>query len=148
MGTEKKAISYLHLSVKICPVNDLLAILSSEFHSHKPSNNIEALLDDAEVVATLIKQSFQKLSGTTCCILLITSTTIYCANVGDSRAILLSHSAQSLASTPLSKDHKPDEPFEKKRIIQCKGRVMPICGVKIIRLQWQFCRTLQDMVNG
>ena len=142
MGMAKKAILYRPLSAKIYQVSLLLDILTTEFHAYKSSSTIETLLEDAEIVAAIVKQSFQKLnknienseidaqlSGTTCCMLLITATTMYCANVGDSRAILLSHSSQSLSSTPLSKDHKPDEPFEKKRIIQCKGRVMPICGI-------------------
>ena len=52
-------------------------------------------------------------AGCTSCVVLITSDCIYCANSGDSRAILVSKSGKV---TELSQDHKPDDPGEMKRI--------------------------------
>lgn len=51
--------------------------------------------------------------GTTACVVLITKDTIYCANSGDSRAVLCQTVKRAV---PLSEDHKPDLPEEKKRI--------------------------------
>ena len=45
----------------------------------------------------------------------------YVANVGDSRAILSADFGLKLYS--LSKDHKPMEEFEKKRIIEAGGKI-------------------------
>jgi len=59
-------------------------------------------------------------SGTTCCTLLLNGTKIKSANTGDSRAILVSKDGKG---TPLSTDHKPEDPEEAKRIIASGGRI-------------------------
>lgn len=51
--------------------------------------------------------------GATSCIVLITESKIYCANAGDSRAILVREKAGAIA---LSKDHKPNVAQELNRI--------------------------------
>lgn len=71
-------------------------------------------------------------SGTTFVSVLMTGKRLYCANVGDSRALV----ARQLADTPneinpgrhwmsvaLSRDHKPDEEDEQERILRKGGRV-------------------------
>ena len=50
--------------------------------------------------------------GTTACVCLVTSTEIYCANTGDSRAIL----TRGTSTFELSDDHKPDNEDEQIRI--------------------------------
>lgn len=69
-----------------------------------------------------------KLSGTTCVIVLFDRNTIFCANSGDSRAVLFSHlkKKNEMQITPLSIDHKPCMPLETKRILASNGRVEPI----------------------
>lgn len=52
-------------------------------------------------------------AGTTACVLLVTKDKIYCANSGDSRAVLCS----SDKAVALSEDHKPQHPAEEKRIL-------------------------------
>lgn len=52
------------------------------------------------------------MTGTTACVVLITTDTIYCANSGDSRAVLCSKKM----AIPLSYDHKPQNPDEQARI--------------------------------
>ena len=47
--------------------------------------------------------------------MLIVGEICYVANVGDSRAVLSSNSGQLM--TPLSRDHKPSDVEEYKRII-------------------------------
>lgn len=50
---------------------------------------------------------------------MVTDTHIICANAGDARSVL-SVKGKAL---PLSKDHKPTDPKEKKRIIEADGYV-------------------------
>jgi len=59
-------------------------------------------------------------SGTTCCTLLLNGTKIKSANTGDSRAILVSKDGKG---TPLTTDHKPEDPEEARRIIASGGRI-------------------------
>jgi len=63
---------------------------------------------DAEVK----KEPYARDTGTTSCVVLITGDEIYCANAGDSRAVLKTGNK----AVPLSLDHKPDLPGERKRI--------------------------------
>lgn len=62
---------------------------------------------------------FQK-QGTTAVIVLCIQNVIYCANAGDSRAVMYSSIS---GSSNLSKDHKPNNPFEKLRIQRAGGFV-------------------------
>jgi serine/threonine protein phosphatase PrpC len=71
-------------------------------------------------------------SGTTLISVLLTQKKLWCANVGDSRALmgrLMKDSPHEIVkgrhwmSIALSRDHKPDEPDEQKRIIECGGRI-------------------------
>lgn len=55
-------------------------------------------------------------SGTTCVTVLITGPHIWCANIGDSRAVLYFLKNGMWNIQPLSNDHKPDNPLEMKRI--------------------------------
>ena len=58
-------------------------------------------------------------AGCTACVVLITKTEIYCANAGDSRAVV----CRKGKSKNLSEDHKPDLPSEKRRIERANGYV-------------------------
>lgn len=60
--------------------------------------------------------------GSTAVVTIINATTIICANIGDSRAILSRHGTQ----IPLSNDHKPELPGEKQRIEKAGGSVSQI----------------------
>ncbi|GMH42359.1 hypothetical protein BSKO_10278 [Bryopsis sp. KO-2023] len=67
-------------------------------------------------------------SGTTGVALVIDSSWALCAWVGDSRAVLgrtLNRSSGSpeFQAIDLSRDHKPDDPKERRRILACSGRV-------------------------
>jgi serine/threonine protein phosphatase PrpC len=59
-------------------------------------------------------------SGTTCVMVLQVGEKLLCANVGDSRAILVKNNNVII---PLSIDQKPDDPEEKKRIEECGGEI-------------------------
>jgi len=55
---------------------------------------------------------------------------VYCANAGDSRAVLYTQGKKGgIKITPLSIDHKPSLPKEKARVLASKGRVEPIMGL-------------------
>lgn len=65
-------------------------------------------------------------SGTTCNAIVIHNNIVYCANVGDSRAILGKLSRKGKWSyEPLSRDHKATEIDEANRIKRFGGRIEP-----------------------
>lgn len=58
-------------------------------------------------------------SGSCAIVILIVGQNCYVGNVGDSRAILSSHSGLKLHA--LSRDHKPSDELEKERITEAGG---------------------------
>ena len=58
-------------------------------------------------------------------VLFFEGTRLLCANAGDSRAIKCAafQGDGSLQVQPMSNDHKPDDPLEAARILQCGGRI-------------------------
>ena len=62
-------------------------------------------------------------SGSTTVTVLLFNTRLWCANVGDSRAIIGKFKNNSWVPLALSRDHKPDLPKEKERILASGGRV-------------------------
>jgi len=74
-----------------------------------------------------------KLSGTTVCSVLFDGTRVHCANAGDSRAMTVrifknqelgpGRDKVRMVSVPLSVDHKPELPEERKRILEKGGRI-------------------------
>lgn len=58
-------------------------------------------------------------AGCTSTVVLATPTEIYCANAGDSRTVL----SKNKTALDMSKDHKPDDPEERKRIYNANGFV-------------------------
>jgi serine/threonine protein phosphatase PrpC len=63
-----------------------------------------------------------KLSGSTGVMVLVKDNMVHCANVGDSRAILI---RKSNYIVELSTDQKPSDPSEKQRILANGGKVHP-----------------------
>jgi serine/threonine protein phosphatase PrpC len=70
-------------------------------------------------------------SGSTCVTVLIIGNKLWCANVGDSRAMLArlvdntadTRNKKQWMAVALSRDHKPDNPDELQRILKAGGRV-------------------------
>jgi len=60
-------------------------------------------------------------SGTTCVMVFQIGERLICANVGDSRAIIVKGTNYDV--TPLSIDQKPDDPIESQRIIENGGEI-------------------------
>jgi len=87
------------------------------------------LIVDHELSASDIDVRF---SGTTFVGVFIQGNKLYCANAGDSRAVLarqegyrVDNRTRQWVAVALSRDHKPSEPDENKRILERGGRVMP-----------------------
>ena len=63
-------------------------------------------------------------SGATCVLAILNGNRLSVSNCGDSRAVLgRRNSNGSVSAFPLSSDHKPDQPEERKRILACGGHV-------------------------
>ena len=76
------------------------------------------------------KQSFDtEKSGSTVCVGILNSKNLILANIGDSRAILCSYN-NSWKSSQLTKDHKPKDKSEYKRIIASGGTVSRMINVE------------------
>ena len=68
-----------------------------------------------------LNESLKDNSGSCAVVVLIVNNMCYVANVGDSRAILSSD--KSSKAIPLTRDHKPSDPREQKRIIEAGGQI-------------------------
>ena len=74
----------------------------------------QALIDTMlEMDKALKTKPFAMDAGTTACVVFVTKDQIYCANSGDSRAVLAQTNNKAI---PLSEDHKPTLPKEELRI--------------------------------
>ena len=62
-------------------------------------------------------------SGSTCVSILIVGNKVFCANVGDSRAVLAREVDGNIVGFPLNRDHKASEPDEEHRILKHGGRI-------------------------
>ena len=82
--------------------------------AYKNKDYKEALRETFKLLDQAIKKDVEKAGdcGSTACVVLLTKEKIYCANAGDSRAIMYSDGA----AVALSKDHKPLNEDEKARI--------------------------------
>ena len=89
----------------------------TEFINQKTQSNNDikkALINTfLQLDKRLKNQYYAKSIGSTGCVVFITKDTIYCANLGDSRAVLCQTVKRAV---PLSEDHKPDLLEEKRRI--------------------------------
>lgn len=64
-------------------------------------------------------------SGTTTCLLYITKTDLYCANLGDSRAAIFTKNNDLWTNKRLSIDHKAEDQREASRILINGGQIFP-----------------------
>lgn len=100
------------------------AVLSSahNFQIHKIIENSFILANSKLSNDSSLDTNF---SGSTCISVLYSTEKIYCANVGDSRSIMGKYSKNhnKWDCFPLSRDHKPNEYDEAKRIMSFNGRI-------------------------
>lgn len=85
-------------------------IRESQFY--KKGDYARACVEGFILTDRLISQKVDESSGSTALSILIDSENIYCANIGDSRAI----TSYNGHTCPLSFDHKPNRPDELKRV--------------------------------
>lgn len=65
-------------------------------------------------------------SGCTCVTIYCKDRTLYVANAGDSRAVMCSREVDgSFVARNLTRDHKPDDPDERDRIVASGGYICP-----------------------
>ena len=106
-------------------LRDIFALKDSEAG---PSEYTKSLTETCHILNNMLKKSVYvdtKLSGSTGIIVTVDKDKIVCANVGDSRAVLLRMTGNQLTVVPLSVDQKPSDPVEKQRIISHGGKVHP-----------------------
>jgi serine/threonine protein phosphatase PrpC len=115
-----------------------LGHLVSDFLKRRIPANVISHLTHGTNPTTAMAKAFSKTSeelavtgvdieyaGSTLCSVLLVSKTLYCANVGDSRAVLAKRVGSALKPIPLSEDHKPELPAERSRIMASGGTVHP-----------------------
>lgn len=115
-------------------------LISGKIAERLPQFIAENLLPSApdRVIETQLQRGFElmqddlvsssidcSLSGSTACLVLIRGTTVFTANLGDSRAVIGRKVHDTWRNRPLTRDHKPDWPDECLRITQAGGRVIP-----------------------
>ena len=88
----------------------------------------KALYNSIKLLETLLEKSsiHLEISGSTLIVVLLIDNKLYCANVGDSRAILAHRQASFFSkweNIALSIDHKPELPKEAERITKAGGRI-------------------------
>ena len=112
------------------------------FHSEIQKNkDLNTVVDESEAYEMLTKNNFEiikkmfekvdnelsksdldiSLSGTTCNMIIQVGKKIICANLGDSRSIMVCSKKNTIIE--LSRDHKPDIPEEAKRIKEKGGEI-------------------------
>lgn len=99
-----------------------ISISSSSALIHKAIDNSFILTNSKLSNDSTIDTHF---SGSTCVSVLFSNERLFCANVGDSRALLgkYNRTAAKWECIPLSRDHKPIEVDEAKRISRYGGRI-------------------------
>jgi serine/threonine protein phosphatase PrpC len=103
--------------------------LNYELFSQKLLENNYSIIKNSFLLAeeSLIYGKFEmKFSGSTSICIFILDNKIICANVGDSRAILITRNKSRISKNnilSLSNDHKPDIKEEALRIIKNNGRI-------------------------
>ena len=96
------------------------------------SKNLKESLIKIDTDLIKSKQQFDtEKSGSTVCIGILTNKNLFLANIGDSRAILCSYTSENIwVSSQLTKDHKPKDKSEFKRIIAAGGTVSRMINVE------------------
>jgi serine/threonine protein phosphatase PrpC len=109
------------------------SLASSFMKAYKSHSQIE--VEDLRTTEAL-KQTYKQLqaglsssdfdvsySGSTLVTVYVRGCTLFCANVGDSRAVMGRYNGTKWSATALSRDHKPNDADEAERIFKSSGVV-------------------------
>jgi serine/threonine protein phosphatase PrpC len=113
--------------------------LPESLNSSFIKENITSLDDNFEKISSIISLTFVQTninlvndskidttySGTTCSSLLFSPNKLISINLGDSRCVLGKYDGNKWIAKSLTRDHKPNEEDEKKRIISKGGKIEP-----------------------
>ena len=89
----------------------------------KLSKGLERLFENLEREVGESLEFDAAMSGSTCVLIFIILNRVYCANIGDSRAVFGFQNRDKLEIKDLSRDHKPELPSEMDRIRRNGGTV-------------------------
>jgi serine/threonine protein phosphatase PrpC/stress-induced morphogen len=103
-------------------VTKKLPIYTTDINNESISNSFKKI--NSEIYSN--KNIESDMAGTTVVSLIITADKIICPNLGDSRAVLYKFENNLYFCKNLSRDHKPSEPEENRRIIYNNGRIKKI----------------------
>ena len=114
-------IKYFYDKFKVNPSD--FSFVKNRFNEISKNIKESFLKSDSDLIKS--KHSFDtEKSGSTVCLLLLSNKNLICANLGDSRAILCScNDKKEWKASQLTKDHKPMDKEEYKRIINSGGTV-------------------------
>ena len=105
--------------------NNLLTLIcENKFYPNDIENAIKFGFNEADkIFLKLIQKNGEVIDNSGSCglILLVFETKIYIANVGDSRCIISLNNGQTRKD--VTRDHKPNYPYEKERIIANGGKI-------------------------
>mmetsp|Transcript_16606 Transcript_16606/g.26325 ORF Transcript_16606/g.26325 Transcript_16606/m.26325 type:complete len:295 (-) Transcript_16606:72-956(-) len=113
-------------------------------NNHKQYDPVRAIFEGFETFENqwLEHSRLEDISdGSTAIIVWIIHNVMYIANLGDSRAVL----GTGGRAVALSKDHKPGDPVERKRIEALGGFVMMNCGALRVQGELATSRALGDV---
>ena len=108
-------------------VTKKLPIYTTDINNESISNSFKKI--NSEIYSN--KNMESDMAGTTVVSLIITADKIICPNLGDSRAVLFKFENNLYFCKNLSRDHKPSEPEENRRIINNNGRIKKIFDEEI-----------------
>jgi len=131
------------MQVEVCSADELFVLADGVLTHNSKQSNLDSAPHDAitkafidcnvKLAASAIDCTF---SGSTGIVVYLSNGKIYSCNCGDSRAVLARSSPNSasgetkLTAVALSSDQKPEREDEKKRILECKGRVEACKGAR------------------
>ena len=124
---DHKSLSNFHDRRVSCPEGEIASSSNPFDELLKQSSTKVKILEEwfTQTQIDLKKQKFDiEFSGTTAVSIIISPRgVVTCANIGDSRAILITERGGMWSNFPLSRDHKPDLYDELDRIGKLGGRV-------------------------
>jgi protein phosphatase 2C family protein 2/3 len=97
-------------------------IFESESFPRRPKQAILEGFQKAENEFLTWAGEHSEVSGSCAIVVMLIGEKCYVANTGDSRAVVSSHRGKKVAR--ITKDHKPDDPVERERVIQAGGSVV------------------------